>query len=173
MTLCAMNIFLQQQSYVLPDLPVTLGYAHLLGLLFCGGGGGVSVILSMHCLCHMCSHIELYFSLLQVPSHWSYPAGPRFPRAGFLQPQNQMNTHTHINRVHLSGPGQSALPSWPLICPWTRKTGSSSTFKLPPSYATGSACLYPQFDVTIILVVTHLMRKPHGIFGRYRDLQLR
>uniref|UniRef100_A0A452GV23 Scaffolding anchor of CK1 domain-containing protein n=1 Tax=Gopherus agassizii TaxID=38772 RepID=A0A452GV23_9SAUR len=34
----------------------------------------------MYCLCHLCSHTELCFSLLQVPSQWSYPAGSRFPR---------------------------------------------------------------------------------------------
>uniref|UniRef100_A0A674I6I5 Ciliogenesis-associated TTC17-interacting protein n=1 Tax=Terrapene triunguis TaxID=2587831 RepID=A0A674I6I5_9SAUR len=51
----------------------------------------------LYCLCHVCFHMELYFSLLQVPSQWSYPAGPRFPRAGFLQPQERMNPHPHIH----------------------------------------------------------------------------
>uniref|UniRef100_A0A8C0GUG0 Uncharacterized protein n=1 Tax=Chelonoidis abingdonii TaxID=106734 RepID=A0A8C0GUG0_CHEAB len=64
---------------------------------------GDPVIRSMCCLCPLCVHMELYSSLLQVPSQRSYPAGPRGPKAGFLQPQNRTSTppppHTLTEQV--------------------------------------------------------------------------
>uniref|UniRef100_A0A674JLD1 G-protein coupled receptors family 1 profile domain-containing protein n=1 Tax=Terrapene triunguis TaxID=2587831 RepID=A0A674JLD1_9SAUR len=58
------------------------------------------------------------------------------------------------------------------LCPWTQEVGLSSTSKLSPSYVPGSARPYPHCHVTIVLVVTHLMSKPHRIFGRCRDLSI-
>ncbi|XP_034613662.1 uncharacterized protein LOC117870575 [Trachemys scripta elegans] len=62
---------------------------------------------------------DLPFTLgLQVPSQWSYPAGPTFPGARFFQPPNQMNAHTHTHTHTHSVSMMTELISTPKLTPY-------------------------------------------------------
>uniref|UniRef100_A0A674J3M0 Phosphofurin acidic cluster sorting protein 1 n=1 Tax=Terrapene triunguis TaxID=2587831 RepID=A0A674J3M0_9SAUR len=92
---CAGSWRCAHPSPLLPDLPDTSGFAHLLGLLL----GRDSVILSMCCLCHWGSHTELYCSLpVELSCRTSVPQG-------WVLPAPESDENTHVNRACLRGPG--------------------------------------------------------------------